>query len=186
MVNSFISLLGMQVPLFGIIINSSYSEQILQYYTYLFCLILIFYCNSSLHKASLRVPLARICTTTSLLRGSSVTKNDPLDDNIRNEIRFRLRHCQPASIDTRFIHPFRLTFGYRKFSSDNNSDTMADAAVAAKGSSKKDSFGGYRNRLGLEKSPYLLQHANNPVDWWSIWPSLFILGSFFDCQMVQN
>lgn len=24
----------------------------------------------------------------------------------------------------------------------------------------------YKNRLGLEKSPYLLQHANNPIDWY--------------------
>ena len=23
----------------------------------------------------------------------------------------------------------------------------------------------YRNKLGQEKSPYLLQHANNPVNW---------------------
>ncbi|MGW4413036.1 DUF255 domain-containing protein [Nonomuraea sp. NPDC004702] len=22
------------------------------------------------------------------------------------------------------------------------------------------------NKLGRETSPYLLQHANNPVDWW--------------------
>lgn len=28
------------------------------------------------------------------------------------------------------------------------------------------SYRGYRNRLGLEKSPYLLQHASNPVDWY--------------------
>ena len=27
-------------------------------------------------------------------------------------------------------------------------------------------YGGHRNRLGLEKSPYLLQHADNPVDWY--------------------
>lgn len=26
-------------------------------------------------------------------------------------------------------------------------------------------FSNYKNRLGLEKSPYLLQHANNPIDW---------------------
>ena len=26
-------------------------------------------------------------------------------------------------------------------------------------------YNGHRNRLGLEKSPYLLQHADNPVDW---------------------
>jgi len=25
----------------------------------------------------------------------------------------------------------------------------------------------YSNRLGKEKSPYLLQHANNPVDWYA-------------------
>lgn len=27
-------------------------------------------------------------------------------------------------------------------------------------------YNGHRNRLGLEKSPYLLQHADNPVDWY--------------------
>jgi uncharacterized protein len=27
-------------------------------------------------------------------------------------------------------------------------------------------FNGHRNRLGLERSPYLLQHADNPVDWY--------------------
>ncbi|KAF1765782.1 hypothetical protein GCK72_005735 [Caenorhabditis remanei] len=27
-------------------------------------------------------------------------------------------------------------------------------------------FATYKNRLGLEKSPYLLQHANNPIDWY--------------------
>ena len=27
----------------------------------------------------------------------------------------------------------------------------------------------YSNRLGLEKSPYLLQHASNPVDWYFIY-----------------
>src|SRR3954469_10157277 len=26
---------------------------------------------------------------------------------------------------------------------------------------------GFTNRLGLEKSPYLLQHAHNPVDWYA-------------------
>jgi len=30
-------------------------------------------------------------------------------------------------------------------------------------------FRGFRNRLGLERSPYLLQHANNPVDWYVMW-----------------
>jgi uncharacterized protein YyaL (SSP411 family) len=34
-------------------------------------------------------------------------------------------------------------------------------------SSARDKFGGFRNRLGLERSPYLLQHANNPVDWYA-------------------
>jgi uncharacterized protein len=27
-------------------------------------------------------------------------------------------------------------------------------------------YNGHRNRLGLEQSPYLLQHADNPVDWY--------------------
>lgn len=30
----------------------------------------------------------------------------------------------------------------------------------------KNQAGNSQNRLGMEKSPYLLQHANNPVDWY--------------------
>ena len=29
----------------------------------------------------------------------------------------------------------------------------------------------HRNRLGDEKSPYLLQHASNPVDWYEVFTS---------------
>jgi len=29
------------------------------------------------------------------------------------------------------------------------------------------------NRLAAETSPYLLQHAQNPVDWWSWGPEAF-------------
>ena len=29
------------------------------------------------------------------------------------------------------------------------------------------------NRLGNEKSPYLLQHAHNPVDWYAWGPEAF-------------
>jgi len=35
-------------------------------------------------------------------------------------------------------------------------------------SSETGKFAGFRNRLGLERSPYLLQHANNPVDWYAV------------------
>ncbi|MFZ3357162.1 MAG: DUF255 domain-containing protein, partial [Xanthobacteraceae bacterium] len=28
----------------------------------------------------------------------------------------------------------------------------------------------HRNRLAAETSPYLLQHQNNPVDWWAWGP----------------
>jgi len=39
-------------------------------------------------------------------------------------------------------------------------------AFSSKQEDKSDAgFCGYRNRLGKEKSPYLLQHANNPVNW---------------------
>ncbi|GAX60622.1 thymidylate kinase [Candidatus Scalindua japonica] len=31
----------------------------------------------------------------------------------------------------------------------------------------------YSNRLKLEKSPYLLQHADNPVDWYAWGPDAF-------------
>ena len=31
---------------------------------------------------------------------------------------------------------------------------------------RRDSDEGHRNRLRFEKSPYLLQHAGNPVDWY--------------------
>jgi len=44
--------------------------------------------------------------------------------------------------------------------------------------SEPEKFSGFRNRLGLERSPYLLQHANNPVNWYVI-PvqcSLFVEG----------
>ena len=30
-----------------------------------------------------------------------------------------------------------------------------------------------RNRLATETSPYLLQHADNPVDWWEWGPDAF-------------
>lgn len=32
---------------------------------------------------------------------------------------------------------------------------------------------GYKNRLSMEKSPYLLQHAENPVDWYPWGPEAF-------------
>src|SRR3954454_15123801 len=31
----------------------------------------------------------------------------------------------------------------------------------------------HTNRLATEKSPYLLQHAHNPVDWWPWGPEAF-------------
>ncbi|MBT6564542.1 MAG: DUF255 domain-containing protein, partial [Candidatus Scalindua sp.] len=31
----------------------------------------------------------------------------------------------------------------------------------------------HHNRLELEKSPYLLQHADNPVDWYAWGPEAF-------------
>jgi len=42
-----------------------------------------------------------------------------------------------------------------------------DEAVAAKAEAEvKLESGGYTNRLARESSPYLLQHAHNPVDWY--------------------
>src|SRR5687767_12629324 len=52
-----------------------------------------------------------------------------------------------------------------------------EAAITARGPDfrartrhlRPDTDGGgprYVNRLALESSPYLLQHAHNPVDWW--------------------
>jgi len=38
--------------------------------------------------------------------------------------------------------------------------------MAHTSASEPGKFCGFRNRLGLERSPYLLQHANNPVDWY--------------------
>jgi len=38
--------------------------------------------------------------------------------------------------------------------------------MAHSSASEPRKFRGFRNRLGLERSPYLLQHANNPVDWY--------------------
>ena len=31
---------------------------------------------------------------------------------------------------------------------------------------KKGMGGAKKNKLAFQKSPYLLQHAENPVDWW--------------------
>jgi len=40
--------------------------------------------------------------------------------------------------------------------------------MAHSSESKPGRFHGFHNRLGLERSPYLLQHANNAVDWYII------------------
>ena len=38
---------------------------------------------------------------------------------------------------------------------------------------RNESEGRRPNRLAFEKSPYLLQHANNPVDWYPWGPEAF-------------
>ena len=116
-------------------------------------------CCCSLEQVSLRALLARTYAATGLLRSCQVTQAISLNIKSWNQIDCRL---QPGKLwpiyITQSVLPVWLTF--RSFSRDKN-DKMAEAATSL----KKESFGGYRNRLGLEKSPYLLQHANNPVDW---------------------
>ena len=50
-----------------------------------------------------------------------------------------------------------LHFGWRSMSNDNSKEIVVEGAPCTGGQSP--------NRLAREKSPYLLQHACNPVDW---------------------
>jgi len=59
-----------------------------------------------------------------------------------------------------------FTGSLRTLSSDTEEKNMKHKS--AEGSSKK-----HYNRLKLEKSPYLLQHADNPVDWYAWGPEAF-------------
>jgi uncharacterized protein YyaL (SSP411 family) len=59
-----------------------------------------------------------------------------------------------------------FTGGLRVFSSDTEVGNMKNKSV--EGDIKK-----HYNRLKLEKSPYLLQHAENPVDWYAWGPEAF-------------
>ncbi len=59
-----------------------------------------------------------------------------------------------------------FTGSLRALSSDTEVKNMKHKS--AEGSSKK-----HYNRLKLEKSPYLLQHADNPVDWYAWGPEAF-------------
>ena len=59
-----------------------------------------------------------------------------------------------------------FTGSLRTLSSDTEEKNMQHKS--AEGSGKK-----HYNRLKLEKSPYLLQHADNPVDWYAWGPEAF-------------
>ena len=52
-----------------------------------------------------------------------------------------------------------LPFGWWSMSNGNSKEIEVEGALCAEGQSP--------NRLAREKSPYLLQHACNPVDWYS-------------------
>ena len=53
----------------------------------------------------------------------------------------------------------------------------AMASDASEGA-KKNVGGGAKNKLAFQKSPYLLQHAQNPVDWY--------VGSSVKLKLLMN
>ncbi len=62
--------------------------------------------------------------------------------------------------------------GYRE--SDSGGTRKGYMKLASKQTGDlRDKSGKHKNRLGLEKSPYLLQHADNPVDWYPWGPEAF-------------
>ena len=68
---------------------------------------------------------------------------------------FRNKHPCGADIAAR-ISSFPCVTGLR---------AMATGTSTTNGTSSPAKQGQRRNRLANEKSPYLLQHASNPVDW---------------------
>ena len=82
-------------------------------------------------------------------------------------VKTAVRSCRQGVIRTQQLHSFTASatrlFLYRHLCLTSR---LASTRSMATGSDPPPAPKKSLNRLAHEKSPYLLQHAGNPVDWW--------------------
>ncbi len=68
-------------------------------------------------------------------------------------------------IRSRFFNKNVVNFNFYKNNNQSRTRTMASSTGSTSTSTSSSKKGAKLNRLQHEKSPYLLQHQSNPVDW---------------------